>query len=485
MLAMEAVGLFASAFQRMARGGARRSSTGHKRSATSYAFAGAYGVLLRLATVSNPVAKVIITLAAIALAPLALLAALLVSPFLAIAYVGWRARRSLMARWRLPAHPRHLWHALRAGLPARFRRIARKPWGDILTTDRRHLIRLINKRRDVTLWYIPAAFWPEVVDLKAPFVLCVPDLVTRELPLRFVELSTAIEADTNETLKTIERCTNFITYSQTVKSSIANYVDPEKSTVRVIPNGPNELASQIRVMNAPLRSPAVDKFANQVVSDYRNIYLQANPYLRTFDFDTIRYVFYAAQARPNKNFFTLIRAYRDLLRKSMLPHKLIVTADLRHLPDVWSYITEQRLQYDVLMFQRVSDQVLAALYYKAELAVCPSLYEGGFPFTFCEALSVGTPAVLARSPTVLETLESQAELLATSTFDPYSHEDLHRRMVWALNNREALLRQQNELYDDLQQRSWDVVSREYLGFFDEIIAKHHAKPRPSWIWARS
>jgi len=50
---------------------------------------------------------------------------------------------------------------------------------------------------------------------------------------------------------------------------------------------------------------------------------------------------------------------------------------------------------------------IAACYKLADLAVNPSLSEGGFPFTFTEALSVGTPVVMARIPVTEEIIPGQ------------------------------------------------------------------------------
>ncbi|MFD2884495.1 glycosyltransferase [Pseudomonas lini] len=60
------------------------------------------------------------------------------------------------------------------------------------------------------------------------------------------------------------------------------------------------------------------------------------------------------------------------------------------------FISEHGLQNDVLCLYGLSIQELAACYKLADLAVNPSLSEGGCPFTFTEALSVGTPVVMAR-----------------------------------------------------------------------------------------
>jgi glycosyltransferase involved in cell wall biosynthesis len=103
------------------------------------------------------------------------------------------------------------------------------------------------------------------------------------------------------------------------------------------------------------------------------------------------------------------------------------------------------------------------------LAVSPSLFEGGFPFTFAEAMSVGTPALLARNGVVVETLESEPDLMSAMTFDPSDVDGLAEKLAWGIANRSQLLALEMPLYERLSKRSWDVVAGEYVDLFKGII----------------
>jgi glycosyltransferase involved in cell wall biosynthesis len=342
---------------------------------------------------------------------------------------------------------------------------------DVLMVERTRLVDAINDRNDVSAWLVPTGFWPEAGGLTAPYVLCLPDMVPREVPVKFAELDPSRSKIVDEIDEVVAKAENFVTFSHAVAQSFIierHLKDIDK--IAVIPHGVNVLDRHIRLMGQALGTYSVDKFASQLIAGYRNTSLQGSEYLRSFDFDSVKFMFFAAQPRPNKNFMTLIKAYEKALRERYIYQKLIVTADLTSLPDVWKYVKDNRLEYDVIMMPRVSEPLLAALYYKATLAICPSLSEGGFPFTFGEAMSVGTPALLARSAVVAETLMAEPELMAAMTFDPFDVDELAEKMVWAASHRADLTALEQPLYDRLAKRDWDAVAGEYMTLFKRVAA---------------
>ena len=121
----------------------------------------------------------------------------------------------------------------------------------------------------------------------------------------------------------------------------------------------------------------------------------------------------------------------------------------------------------MLCLHGLSTQQLAACYRLADLAVNPSLSEGGCPFTLTEALSVGTPVVMARIA-VTEEVVTDPELQGLMLFDPYDWEDMAARIEWALQNRQRLLERQLKLYERLAERSWKTVVNEYVAILERI-----------------
>jgi glycosyltransferase involved in cell wall biosynthesis len=108
--------------------------------------------------------------------------------------------------------------------------------------------------------------------------------------------------------------------------------------------------------------------------------------------------------------------------------------------------------------------LVAAFNALAALSVNPSLFEGGFPFTFCEAYSVGTPSVTSDIPAVRE-MVIEPELRRRMLFDPYNINDMSNRILWALDNRCELLRMQADLFAAFP--SWETVASRYIDYILE------------------
>jgi glycosyltransferase involved in cell wall biosynthesis len=189
---------------------------------------------------------------------------------------------------------------------------------------------------------------------------------------------------------------------------------------------------------------------------------------RTYGSGNVRFLFYASQLRPNKNVLTLLRAYEWLLRRQAISHKLVLTGHPRDVPSVREFIAETGIENDVLFLHKLSERELAACYRLADLAINPSLSEGGFPFTFSEAVSVGTPTVMARIPVTTEHLGSEP-VAVSMLFDPYDWRALADRIVWALSNRSGLYRAQREFFDrTVARRTWDDVVDDHIRVLDRI-----------------
>jgi glycosyltransferase involved in cell wall biosynthesis len=333
----------------------------------------------------------------------------------------------------------------------------------------------INKRKEISAWYAPAAFWPHFNNVVAPRLTCVPDVVLSEFPVAFsaVNYERAVE-----TFKLVEKAIKggdrFVTYSVETKNRtmIERYrVDPEATTV--IPHGANRLDDLIRVSGFPSNEDATDLFCSNLFSAaLKKAIGTANP--TRFDSGDVKFIFYASQFRPNKNVLSLLRAYDHLLKRRYLGHKLVLTGNPNSLPEIAKFIRDHHLQNDVLCLHGLSDRELAACYRLADLAVNPSLSEGGCPFTLTEALSVGTPVVMARIA-VTEEVITNPELQKLMFFDPYNWEDMARRIEWALDNKEHLLERQLGLYERLAKRSWSNVVDEYISLLNQISNRPHLK----------
>lgn len=347
------------------------------------------------------------------------------------------------------------------------------------------VIRYINHSViNTDIWYCPMAFWPEFNKIKATKVICVPDVVTGEFPENFSKYDLA-EA-TKKVRKTISEGTYFITYCNYIKDSIVvQHFGKECENVIAIRHAVNETLPYINVKGAFVKKLNVDDairvFARNLLPSLidknvsMNMYLGANDF--RFAFNSVRYIFYPSQIRGNKNILMLVKAYEYLLREKECQIKLFLTCNYVMDKELQEYILEKRLQMDVLSFSQVTNQQLAALYKCAELIVNPTLYEGGFPFTFGEGMSVGTPSVMSCIPQVIE--EVKGYNLENMLFDPYDYKSIAERILYGLENRQELFDSEQKMFDDLRKRDWGKVGEEYVEAFKYFVNRDRIEQEAS------
>jgi len=340
------------------------------------------------------------------------------------------------------------------------------------------LIAMIDRRADIVAWYCPTAFWPQFNRIRAQRLLCVPDVVVSAFPVGF-ELGGGqpLFEDFQQLQTAIRGAEQVVTYSEHVKWEIVvrDYeLDPDR--VHVVPHAAQELLGPIKVSGTADSDVATDAFCRQLL--LRALDTAPNPdYAADFRNDRVEFIFFASQFRPNKNVVTLLRAFEYLLRARYTGVKLILTGVWEN-EQVRGFVEAKRLSHDVLFVHNVPLQQLAALYRLARVAVNPSLSEGGFPFTFSEALSVGTPVVMSRIA-VTEEAVTDPDLQAAMLFDPYDWRDMALRIEWALKHRTDLLEMQKPLFDRIARRSWRHVVDDHIDILDRIAlrAKQAVVPR--------
>jgi len=336
------------------------------------------------------------------------------------------------------------------------------------TIRRRELLRLvrkINKGDIADVWYCPAIFWPEFAGIAGPKVVAVPDIVFIDFPLGYLaESSEAVFVKAQEILKAD---THLVCYSDYVRDAhLIGRLGVDPGRVSVIQHGLVDMRHYVKGAT-PQEHRA---WAVQAVNSYVRERCRNQPYLAGFDFSDVRFALFTSQARSHKNLLQLVRTWERLLRRDYCGTKLILTCRLSDEPKVFDYVHARHLQNDILEVSGVPAEILAALNMLATISVNPTLFEGGFPFTFAEAYSVGTPSVMSSIPAVLEQVHDP-ELRAAMLFDPYDGESIGERVRWALANRSRLLEIQRPLYDEMARRDWGVAASEYVEMFSMLAAR--------------
>lgn len=327
-----------------------------------------------------------------------------------------------------------------------------------LGNELKRLTALINTQSHIQAWLTPTLFWHEVKDITARKVVVAPDIVFMEYPTQYA--STYSENVFNRQMKTLAAANHFITYSAYVRDEqLGHNVGVSPSTVSVIRHGRTSLEEYLSLGGSILKPEDRLERAIEILRHYSWGSLRHHPHWRNQRIWQTPYLFYSSQARPNKNIFMLLRLIRWLTQEQRRNLRLILTC--APSPRMEHYIFEHKLESVVLFMHDVPSEVLAALNACAALSITPTLFEGGFPFTFCEAFSVGTPSLLSNIPVIREVTDKLSpELRACTLFDPYNIEDLKTKTLWALAHRAELLALQQELYD--AHPPWDQVAADYI-----------------------
>jgi glycosyltransferase involved in cell wall biosynthesis len=329
----------------------------------------------------------------------------------------------------------------------------------------RQLAQLAGRRKDVRSWFVPNPSWHRASLIGKPLIAAFPDYVPEDLPLSFIDEDAVIPKTQID--KLLRSAHSVITYREYVRDEhIIKLFNFPKDRISVIPHAPFDLSAFVN------RSPAAGEQLNrQIAADrIREFFAKRflpNPYeypfhahyLPDFAFEDAQFVLLSTRFRNYKNLLRTVEAVEILLRKRMISIKLLVTGTFED--KISKLVSERCLQYDLIPLCHVPADVLACLYYLAQVAIHPSFFEGGFPFTFSEGVSVGTPVLLAKMPYVTEVVNE--DLHADFLFDAYSATDIADKIQYALQNRDALISKQRKILQ--AQSNWNEVAQQYLDVF--------------------
>ncbi len=321
----------------------------------------------------------------------------------------------------------------------------------------RKLVRVINAQKKVQNWLVPTPFWPESLEISHFNRTVCPDLVLHDLPLKFSD--PGAERIYLRILSTLQETPYAITYSETTKKNhLVEGVGFSPDQVVVIPHGKVELNSFLKLSSKDATPEDRYEIALDILNQYQIAHLWNNPYWRFCDWSKTKYILYASQHRSQKNILSLIFAISNLAGASSPPIRLVLTCNREPGSELDRIVREMKLEPWVLFTPQLSSEVLAAMYCCAQLSVNPTLSEGGFPFTFSEAYSVGTPSLLSNIEVVREYVR-EPHLRSKMLFDPMDRLDLSKKILWGTKNRDELLRLQKPLYDAMP--SWKDVAEKY------------------------
>lgn len=348
-------------------------------------------------------------------------------------------------------------------------KFARRIYAVALEEEASLVVRSANKRTDIDGWYVPTAFWPQVNDLKKPTLICVPDVVLTKFPVGFGRQGGMnMFKSYREIEKTIKGANHFVTYSEEIRTgTLINRFGVAGDKVDVIRHGVSRLDHLTTVSGFPDNAAASRTMCSQYLGQATGR-ITNNWHGSRYASENTAYLFYASQFRPNKNVLTLLKAYKWLRREKLLSIKLILTGNWRHEDVVSAYLDKHDLHDDVLVMEKITEKQLAGVYALAQLAVNPSLAEGGMPFTMGEAVSVGTPVIMSDIPVTKEVL-TDSELYELTTFNGMDWRAVAEKIEWALQNKDDLYVRQRKFFEEvLAIRGWDDVVDDHIKLLVKI-----------------
>lgn len=254
-----------------------------------------------------------------------------------------------------------------------------------------------------------------------------------------------------------------ITFSGHVaRDHVRGYFGVAAERLRVIPHAAPDLAHHLPFLAGDRRrTPASRAAAAELLRAHAAE--RGWTYLRDFPFEETLFIAVSTQDRPNKNIRLVAEAVRLLVRERLVDIKLFFTAKLAANAPLTTYLEEHAFHFDAVSVPHLPDAVHAALFHAAALTVHPSVFEGGHaPFPFNEAVSVGTPCLVADGPHVREWAAAHPDApIAEWTVDPYDAEALADRIEAAIAGRAALLDRQMPVHAAMRQRGWGDVAAAY------------------------
>lgn len=335
----------------------------------------------------------------------------------------------------------------------------------VLDNELNKLVAIVNKRKDIKACYIPSMAWQEIEKLKCKKILAAPDIVFYDFPTQFQGVGQIHKRIRNS----IDAADHLICYSDYVKEQhLINQCGIEADKITVIKHANIDMMEHLKIPSSITNDITVEQNACQIINKYILNNYSPKDILYDSDIRELDYIIYSSQYRAHKNIFSLIKAMKIVNKEEYRNIKLIVTGDLSNVEYIREYIKKNYLEDDIIIMHNISSDMLAALNKLAKCAVNPTLFEGGFPFTFSEAYSVGTPSVMSEIPVVRTEIENE-NLRDIMLFNPNNPYSIAKKIIWAIDNNEYLYNQQKGLYQKFNQRNWSSVANEYNRVFNKLL----------------
>lgn len=340
-------------------------------------------------------------------------------------------------------------------------------WGDLLyTLYDREQVRFANavgrKSAVDRLFFFTAFEGAAVENFRGKKLVVFPDAVACLFPIRFQDFHNKHILESIR--RSVAHADALVCYSEFVRDRQLQRLfgkQVEGKRVEVIPQGYFQIQKNIDV------AATIKLRLNSNRNLLKNLFpgILADP--PSVDFNDFDFIIYPTIDRPHKNFLILLRAFEILLRRRHRNIKLVLTTPSL-TEDAYRFVSERRLQYDLLMLPSVPKVVLDDLFRGASLMVHSSLAEGGDIFNFSRAVSAGCPALMADIPVVREMFERDGvpvDVFSDWLFDPFEAIQLADKMDVVLGNPLRWLEPQTKVLHGLSRHGFEEMAMRYVNLY--------------------
>lgn len=180
------------------------------------------------------------------------------------------------------------------------------------------------------------------------------------------------------------------------------------------------------------------------------------------------YILSAGALYRYKNFVRLVEAFEELVRRTGIPHDLVVIGDTRQEPDTYHEVLAAREKTGALarrihVMGEVPYEDMPGFYAHADLFVFPSFLET-FGHPLLEAMACGVPVVASDMGVFREVAGDAA--LYSDPFDPSSFAHAMGEALLGFGVAEALVKRGREV---VNQFTWDRTALNLSNLFDSAL----------------
>jgi glycosyltransferase involved in cell wall biosynthesis len=339
----------------------------------------------------------------------------------------------------------------------------------------RNLATFADAEVPVDGWLILFPFLTGATLLSRPYAVILPDAIPYSFPVSWDSIYWSETGGWplwyRRTARVINGAKKVVIFSDHVKVDIAQrlFGVPAERTA-VVPHAQPDLRPHLSFLPPDGNRTSLSRHSAAGVLR-AHAAMRGWRHLVDFPFEHLDYIVVSTQDRQTKNVVTVVDALSRLLRREALNLKLLMTTPI-HTGADWTplpaRIATDGLELDVLSLPDLPRDVHAALYHGASLAVHASYYEGGqAPFPLHEAVSVGTPCLIASGPHTSEFLRNID--VRPYVFDPHDPLELAAAIRSVIADRSSVLRRQRSLLGSMPARNWGQVAADYVA----ALLGHH------------